>query len=106
MGWRYMVNCLPGSAAVIAFFGARGYKFVQLRRDLNEGLKLELDVQVLSIAADEKKEEYSMVVRDGKGQSRKIMLTKEQAAQTAAGQQLTIDVYKNSLKLLSSHLVK
>lgn len=79
-----------------------GKKIFQLKKDLKEGEKMELDVVVTNKYADDKNGNYFMRVNSDTLKNKKIILAREQFNQFNQNQKLTIDVYKNSMILVSN----
>jgi len=90
--------------AVFTFLIFLSKKILLLKKDLKEGEKLEMEVVVISKYADDKNETYFMRVNSDTLKNKKIILEKEQFNQFKEGQKLTIDVYKNSMILLSNRI--
>jgi ABC-type multidrug transport system fused ATPase/permease subunit len=78
-----------------------GNKIFPLKKDMQEGEKMKVDVVVTKKFADTKTDNYSMQVSSDSWKSKKIILERDQYNQFAEGQKLVIDIYKNSLMLVS-----
>ncbi len=100
-GWGWMIFFLMG-LALYSYFTIRTKKIFQLKKDLQEEEKIEVDVVVTGKNSDSRYDYYYMRVSGDTLKRKKIILTEEQFGQFEKGEKLTIDVYKNSMILVSS----
>lgn len=90
------------SIGIVSYFIVRTKKLFPLKKDLRDNEKLEVDVEVTGKNSDTRYDYYYIRVSGGDLKKQKVILTKEQYGNFAEGQKLTIDVYKNSMILVSS----
>lgn len=100
-GWGWLIFFMLGLGA-FSYFTIRTKKIFQLKKDLQEEKKIEVDVVVTGKNSDSRYDYYYMRVSGDTLKRKKIILTEEQYGQFEKGQKLTIDVYKNSMILVSS----
>jgi hypothetical protein len=101
-GWWLIIVLLL--IAFFTFMGIRGLKILQLKKDLKEGEKLEVDVTVTKKVADNENRNYFIRVSSDTFKNKKITVEAEQFNQFTEGQKLTIGVYKNSMLLVSKSI--
>lgn len=102
-GWGWMIFFIIG-LGLFSYFTIRTKKIFQLKKDLQQGEKLEVDVVVTGKNSDTRYDYYYMRVSGDNMKRQKIILTEEQFSQFDKGQKLIVDVYKNSMILISSTL--
>ncbi|HYM94166.1 MAG TPA: hypothetical protein VET23_08510 [Chitinophagaceae bacterium] len=102
-GWGWLTFFMIG-LGLFSFFTVRTKKIFQLKKDLQEGEKMEVDVVVTGKNSDTRYDYYYMRVSGDTLKSKKIIVTEEQFNQFEKGEKLTINVYKNSMILVSSVL--
>jgi heme/copper-type cytochrome/quinol oxidase subunit 2 len=96
--WLIFFILVVGGFSYLVFLDKR---IIKLKKDLEDGEKVELNVVVAQMYSDTTPEYYSMLVNNKEIKNQKIVLDKDQYRQFCKGQNIKIVIYKNSKILIS-----